>query len=208
MNRILSTIIFDYGGVICTQRRSSQFSRWLEEEYEIDHAHTESIIRTSAIWDRYVVGQATSDEAYAPLIELGAPSDVAMLKKKYASFGIPDPEMQTLIFQLRSLSIDLVIVSDSIPELTEVIRHHFQNVFRVEIFSEEVGVRKPNPSIYNLMLHKIGKPSQECLFVDDLEINLEYPRVLGMKTYLFDSLERFRYTLEKTYNILLYPSLS
>ena len=44
-----------------------------------------------------------------------------------------------------------------------------------------VGMRKPEPEIYELTLERLGDGvrAEECLFVDDLEVNCEAARALG-----------------------------
>ena len=50
-----------------------------------------------------------------------------------------------------------------------------------------VGIRKPEPEIYELMLERIGGGigAAECLFVDDVEDNVATARQLGMTAVQF-----------------------
>jgi HAD superfamily hydrolase (TIGR01509 family) len=48
-------------------------------------------------------------------------------------------------------------------------------------------MRKPDPAIYELTVDRLGDgiaPS-ECLFVDDVEVNIEAARALGMTAVHF-----------------------
>src|SRR6266545_3648583 len=42
------------------------------------------------------------------------------------------------------------------------------------------GTRKPDPAIYSLAAERLGVSCQACVFVDDLPMNLEPARALGM----------------------------
>jgi putative hydrolase of the HAD superfamily len=53
-------------------------------------------------------------------------------------------------------------------------------VFDVVVDSGFVGMRKPEPGIYELMLERLGLPGSECAFLDDLEVNVEAARQQGM----------------------------
>jgi putative hydrolase of the HAD superfamily len=53
-------------------------------------------------------------------------------------------------------------------------------VFDVVVDSGFVGMRKPEPGIYELMLGRLGLPGSECAFLDDLEVNVEAARQQGM----------------------------
>jgi putative hydrolase of the HAD superfamily len=48
--------------------------------------------------------------------------------------------------------------------------------------SGEVGLRKPEPAIYELAAERLGLPSSACIYVDDIERNLPAGRTLGMAT--------------------------
>ncbi len=50
------------------------------------------------------------------------------------------------------------------------------------VISGEVGVRKPEPRIYELGAEAIGLEPGACVFVDDLPGNLKVARDLGMAT--------------------------
>src|SRR5215216_4594046 len=60
-------------------------------------------------------------------------------------------------------------------------------IFEFVVDSAFVGMRKPEPEIYQLTLERLGDgiAVSECLFVDDIEINCEAARNLGMSAVHF-----------------------
>ena len=52
------------------------------------------------------------------------------------------------------------------------------------MISSEVGLRKPDPAIYELAAERLGLAAAACVFVDDLPGNLKPARALGMATVL------------------------
>lgn len=48
--------------------------------------------------------------------------------------------------------------------------------------SSELGIRKPNPRIYEIACEAIGVAASRCVFLDDLGINLKPARAQGMQT--------------------------
>lgn len=58
------------------------------------------------------------------------------------------------------------------------------------VISGEVGYVKPEPEIYEIMLEKIGKPAQECLFIDDSLPNIQQAQKMGFETIHFESAEQ------------------
>ena len=52
-------------------------------------------------------------------------------------------------------------------------------LFDAWVISGEVGLRKPDPAIYELAAERLGLPPAACVFVDDLPGNLKPARALG-----------------------------
>jgi putative hydrolase of the HAD superfamily len=59
-----------------------------------------------------------------------------------------------------------------------------QELFDAWVISSEVGLRKPDPAIYELVAERLGLAAAACVFVDDLPGNLKPARALGMATVL------------------------
>ena len=55
-------------------------------------------------------------------------------------------------------------------------------LFDFVIESSIEGIRKPNPAIYQLACERVGIAPEECVFLDDLGINLKPAKALGMHT--------------------------
>lgn len=54
--------------------------------------------------------------------------------------------------------------------------------FDALIESSKVGVRKPEPRFYEIACETVGVTPSECVFLDDLGINLKPAAAMGMKT--------------------------
>jgi epoxide hydrolase-like predicted phosphatase len=65
------------------------------------------------------------------------------------------------------------------------VARHFQEL----ILSYEVGFAKPDARIFHEVLKRSGLTAPECLFVDDLKLNIEAAKALGMKTIQFVGIE-------------------
>ena len=64
--------------------------------------------------------------------------------------------------------------------------HSFNNLdvlFEKLYFSHEVGLRKPDPAIYKLVLDQNRLKPEETLFIDDSLQNLATPQSLGIQVY-------------------------
>jgi putative hydrolase of the HAD superfamily len=50
------------------------------------------------------------------------------------------------------------------------------------IESAKIGLRKPDPKIYRMMVEALGVEPKRCIYLDDLGINLKPAREMGMTT--------------------------
>ena len=58
-------------------------------------------------------------------------------------------------------------------------------LFEVVVDSAFVGMRKPDPEIYELTLQRLGLPAAACVFVDDIEVNCTAAAELGLRAVWF-----------------------
>lgn len=71
------------------------------------------------------------------------------------------------------------------------------SVFDEVIISADVGLKKPDPRIFELTAKKLGVMPEECVFTDDHEEYLAGALAIGMKTILYTGFEEFKRELEK-----------
>ena len=57
------------------------------------------------------------------------------------------------------------------------------------VISYDVLMIKPNKNIYLKLLDKYGLKANECLFMDDLDINVEGAKSVGINAFVFKDLE-------------------
>jgi putative hydrolase of the HAD superfamily len=62
----------------------------------------------------------------------------------------------------------------------------------VIVDSAFVGMRKPDPAIYELTVERLGAgvTAADCVFIDDIDVNCDTARSLGMAAVQFHSTEQ------------------
>lgn len=65
------------------------------------------------------------------------------------------------------------------------------------VVSYEYHVMKPDPVIYNALLKKYGLAPEECVFLDDREVNIKGAESCGIKGILFTDFEEAKEKLLK-----------
>jgi putative hydrolase of the HAD superfamily len=83
---------------------------------------------------------------------------------------------------LRNRGVRMAMLTNNVREWEPLWRTMLpvDDVFELVVDSAFVGMRKPEPEIYALTLERLGLPAEACAFVDDLEINVDAARSLGM----------------------------
>ena len=75
--------------------------------------------------------------------------------------------------------------------------------FDVFVESAVVGLRKPDPRIYQLVCRELGVAPAEAVFLDDIGGNLKAARELGMTTIKVDEPDTALHELEGVLGIAL-----
>ncbi|MHA1337531.1 MAG: HAD family hydrolase [Promethearchaeota archaeon] len=64
-------------------------------------------------------------------------------------------------------------------------KYRLNEIFKEIIISGEVGIRKPDKRIFELLLKRLQFPSESCVFVDDKFANLQAASNLGINVIRF-----------------------
>jgi len=105
----------------------------------------------------------------------------------------PNEPLLAYYRSLHERGIRLAILTNNVREWQPVWRARLgadDALFELIVDSGFEGVRKPEPEIYALTLERLGLGGAECVFVDDLEINLPPARDAGMATVRFRDTEQ------------------
>ena len=129
----------------------------------------------------------------------------AFLKWFFQGFE-PRPEMLAVVEHLRGRvklgSITNNVAREESPQRrTSGLDVH--SLFDVVVESAIVGVRKPEPRIYQIACEKLEIEPTQAIFLDDLGANLKGARALGMHTIKVDETHRAIDELEDALGIPL-----
>ena len=108
----------------------------------------------------------------------------------------PDPKMVKLVHRLKE-KYRLALFSNS--DLLNSIKYRemgWYEGFDPIILSHELGIIKPEPEIFKILLDKLGLSPQDCLLVDDQVKVTRMGRKLGFQTILFTGAENLERALQ------------
>lgn len=124
--------------------------------------------------------------------ELGRPVELHSLGQAFFEQLEPNEEMLAFYRDLRDRGLRMALLTNNVREWEPLWRSMLpvDDVFEVVVDSGFVGMRKPEPEIYELTLERIGLPAEACVFVDDQDLNCEAARQLGMAAVHFRTTEQ------------------
>jgi 2-haloacid dehalogenase len=195
MTSKIKAVVFDFGGVLLRWDPRNLYSRFFPEEPQAmeDFLAEIGFMEWNAQQDK---GRPFA-EAVASLSKQ-FPHHAHLINAykenwKESITGIIDGTVE-LLRMLKETGISLYGLSNWSAETFAMARHEFEffNLFDEIVLSGEVKLIKPEPEIFELFLQKIGKPADQCLFIDDSEANIITARKLGFDTVHFISPEHLK----------------
>jgi epoxide hydrolase-like predicted phosphatase len=189
-------VVFDIGGVIQDSPLHAI------ARYEANHGLPAGAINRTVMaageagaWSRLERGELTV-EAWCEPFERdcrahGVTVDAARLMQYIAEASRERPLMLRAVGRLREHGLRVGALTNNwataaAPTGPHPIARHFD----VLVESRAVGMRKPDPRIYQLMCRRLDVAPAETAFLDDIGANLKSARALGMRTIKVDDPEQ------------------
>jgi putative hydrolase of the HAD superfamily len=138
-------------------------------------------------------GTITEEEFLRRLeAELGGDMLLHDFRETYFNALSPNEQMIELMRGLRERRYRMALLTNNVREWETRWRAMLPDIdaiFEVVVDSAFVGMRKPEPEIYELTVERLGDGlrAEECLFVDDVEVNCTAARELGVNVVHFRS---------------------
>ena len=194
----LQAVIFDIGGVLIRTEDLEPRRQW-ERRFSLAEWGLADLVFNCPASRRASVGQATPEDVWAEVMRHLSltPSELESLK---ADFWKGDVWDERLIGFIRSLRPRLKtgIISNAWSDVRENVKAHVNgDSFDVILFSAEEGIEKPDPEIYRRALARLDVAPADAVFVDDMPVNVEAARALGMMGVHFQPGIDVRTELEK-----------
>jgi epoxide hydrolase-like predicted phosphatase len=192
----IRAVLFDFGGVFT----ASPFGA-LESLGEKLGTNPELLMEvvfgpyhedTDHPWHRLERGEITLVAAREEILALGAERGIeADPLRIFGALG-GSAARTTLIARVRELrgaGLRTAMITNNAHEFREAWRRMIpvDELFELVVDSSEVGIRKPDPRIFQLTLERLGGIApEEALFLDDYASNVEAAEGLGIRGVLVE----------------------
>jgi putative hydrolase of the HAD superfamily len=119
--------------------------------------------------------------------ELGHRPQMHRFSEIYFKALEPNPPMIDLMRELKGRGLRMALLTNNVREWEPLWRSMvpIDELFELVVDSAFVSCRKPEPRIYEILLERLCVAADRCLFVDDVEVNCEAARELGMTAVHF-----------------------
>ncbi len=191
---MMTAVLWDFGGVILASPFEA-FRRYeIERGLPIDHIRnvnaTNPHSNAWALLERNDIDPDEFDKLFAAESEaLGhrvAGADVLSLLG-----GDVRPEMVAMLDRVKAAGYRTACLTNNViggdgrdvagdDRASQIAQ--IMDRFDVIVESSKVGVRKPEPRFYEIACELLGVQPEECVFLDDLGINLKPAAAMGMTT--------------------------
>lgn len=191
MSRPLDLVLFDFGGVFTTSPFAAVES--MAQDLNMDVAPFAEVMfgtyheDNDHPWHRLERGEVSFDEAREAIMALGRDAGLQIdpidMLVRMASGNLVQQPMVDTLRDIKAAGYPVAIITNNVKEF----RDGWRALIPVDelidrVFdSSELGVRKPNPAIYQHALQEMGGVApQRAVFLDDVEQNVQGARDLGV----------------------------
>lgn len=188
----IRAVIFDMGGVLLRSEDETGRRKW-EQRLGLAEGELAEIVFNSPVSQKATVGLATDEDIWrhvATRFSLDADT-LRQLRRDFWSGDRVDVQLADFLRNLRP-RYKTAILSNAWPGARRALTERWGLADAVDemIISAEVGLAKPDPAIYRLAAQRLGVALAEAVFVDDMAVNVEAARALGMHGVQFRTREQ------------------
>jgi putative hydrolase of the HAD superfamily len=198
---MIKAFVCDFGGVLTTPLIDS-FLHYQEQSgipfQEVVTAMGRITQRTGKNPLHELEKGAITEDEFLGSIEREMGGGVSLRELHQVYFDHLQPN-ETMIDFVRSLRTDRglrsALLTNNVREWEAKWRSmlpEIDEIFEVVVDSAFVGMRKPDPAIYELTVERLGGSlrAEDCVFIDDVDVNCNAARELGMAAVQFHSAEQ------------------
>lgn len=175
-------LVFDFGGVI--MKTVTHAPRWAwDERLGLERGSVERTVHNTDSWRRAQTGELPLADYWADVAQqLGHDAkEMPRLEADFYSGDQLDNAIITLIRDRRAAGQKIALLSNDSPALlAKLDRLGIAALFNPLVVSAQIGVMKPDPVAYQVVLERLEHPAADTVFIDDMPANIAGARAAGM----------------------------
>jgi len=182
--------IFDFGGVLASEEARNRRFLAYDRQLGLPPETVRYTLFSGPAWEAVSTGRMTPLTYWrainADRWARRLPPDFVALRDDNFHDQPLDAEMVRMVIAL-SRQFPVALCSNALPSVLCHLQEDWAlyTAFDAIIISALVGLRKPDPAIYELTAARLSVPPAHCLLVDDKARNTEVARAIGMPAFRF-----------------------
>ncbi|HZK60770.1 MAG TPA: HAD family phosphatase [Anaerovoracaceae bacterium] len=196
---MIKNIVFDLGNVLISFRPSEFFDK--KNYPENIKVKILSDIFASKEWGLLDNGEINTSEAINAIALKSSlkREEIAHVFNLRTEIMFPLDHNVRLLPELKKQGFRLYFLSNFPIDIFDEIKtgYYFFKFFDGGVISSEAKLSKPDRRIYELLCEKYSLIPRECLFIDDLEINVKSAEDSGMKGLITNGSQEISKEIEK-----------
>jgi len=197
---MVKNIIFDLGNVLISFRPSEYFDK--KKYPEAIKTTILSDIFSSKEWSMLDKGEITTPEAIEAIAKKSSlnKKEIAHIFNLRTDIIFPLDSNVKLLPELKKRGFKLYYLSNFPMDIFDEVKdgYYFFKYFDGGLISAAVKSSKPENLIYKIFIESYSLNPKECLFIDDIEINVRTAEVIGMKGLFTNGSLEISKEIEKT----------
>ena len=182
---MITTIIFDFGDIFLNLEKQAQIDAFKKIGL---HGPNEELIAANDLFERGKITELQFIESFTKFIPNASVDEI---RTAWNSIIGEFPLYRLEFLQLLSRKYKLFLLTNTDEIHISKFEHNvgisffsdFYQCFEKVYYSYEMGLRKPDPAIFNHILNKHDLSPKRTLFVDDKKVNTDAAASLGIHVW-------------------------
>jgi putative hydrolase of the HAD superfamily len=176
-------LLLDFGGVVTTDFFASLGAHC--ERLGLPHDSFRNLVTADpegrALYHQVERGELSQPAFEEKIAQLLGVQPTGLIQGLLADLR-PEPLIAEAVAKARTAGIRVGVITNSwgTAPYDPYAAYQLDQRFDAVVVSSQVGLRKPEPAIYQLAADELAIPSERIVFVDDIAANLQPARELGM----------------------------
>lgn len=179
-------IVFDFGSVIAKTDKQ-QMIHFISKSFNISQEEAQELFQKLKEHTNQEKEEEEFWNTYAREKNIFLPVDWLKKLDEERFFALQEiPGMVHLVKDLQRQGYQTALLSN-VRESQAAIKRKlgYYNLFDPVLFSYEIGIKKPDPEVYKLLLSKLQALPQSVLFIDNNQRNVDAAKELGIDGIVF-----------------------
>jgi len=184
---MIKTVIFDLGGVLVRTENKLPRQKWAEK-YGMSYQELSDLVYRTKSANLATIGKVSAEDHQQTILKnLNLPLDsFSAFEDEFWGGDLLDSHLVEFIQSLRG-EYKTVLLSNAWDNLRPLLKGLWKidSVFDHIFISAELGLAKPDPEIYKVVIDSLDQDPSELIFIDDFIENVKAAREANLNAIHF-----------------------